>query len=46
MLSMQLARPKVAQPKPGAFRIMIIDIFHLARAPDGPVRKPGKYKLF
>ena len=42
---LQLAHPKVAQPKLGAFRPRICHclIPHSTRTPDGPVKRPGKY---
>ena len=42
---LQLAHPKVAQPKLGAFQPRICHwlIPHPTRMPDGPAKKPGKY---
>ena len=42
---LQLAHPKVAQPKLGAFwpRICHCSIPHPTRMPDGPAKRPGKY---
>ena len=41
---MQLAHPKVAQPKLGAYSapsLLLVSSTHPARMPDGPAKKPG-----
>ena len=41
---MQLAHPKVAQPKLGAYSapsLVLVSSTHPARMPDGPAKKPG-----
>ena len=47
-LKKQLAHPKVAQPKPGAYSapsLLLVSITHPARMPDGPAKRPGKYAI-
>ena len=42
---MQLAHPKVAQPKLGAYSapsLLLVLSTHPARMPDGPAKKPGE----
>ena len=46
---MQLAHPKVAQPKLGAYSavsLLLVSSTHPARMPDGPAKKPGAYAIF
>ena len=46
---MQLAHPKVAQPKLGAYSapsLLLVSSTHPARMPDGPAKKPGACPLF
>ena len=46
---MQLAHPKVAQPKLGAYSapsLLLVSSTHPARMPDGPAKKPGAYPIF
>ena len=46
---MQLAHPKVAQPKLGAYSapsLLLVSSTHPARMPDGPAKKPGVCPIF
>ena len=46
---MQLAHPKVAQPKLGAYSapsLLLISSTHPARMPDGPAKRPGACQVF
>ena len=46
---MQLAHPKVAQPKLGAYSapsLLLVSSTHPARMPDGPAKKPGARRVF
>ena len=45
-LKKQLAHPKAAQPKMGAYSapsLLLVSIPHLTRMPDNPAKRPGKY---
>ena len=45
-LRKQLAHPKVAQPKLGAYsapNLLLVSIPHPARMPDGPAKRPGAW---